>query len=65
MAVLLYGCETWYIIRAEEHRLWKFRKKGGKGNMWTQEGGSDRRGRELHNKELHNLSSANITIVIK
>jgi hypothetical protein len=63
--VVLYGCETWYLILGKEHRLRAsenivlrriFGPKREEDGSW----------RKLHNDELHNLySSPNIVRVIK
>jgi hypothetical protein len=65
LPVVLYGCETWYLILGEEHRLrvfedrvlrYKFGPKREEYGSW----------RQLHNDELHDLhSSPNIVRVIK
>jgi hypothetical protein len=42
------------------------RWRKGAENIWTEEGGSDRSWRKLHNEELHNLYSAlNIITMLK
>jgi hypothetical protein len=64
--VVLYGCETWFLILREEHKLRVFENRvlrrifGPKRDEVT--GGW----RKLHNEELHNLySSQNIIRMIK
>jgi hypothetical protein len=65
LPVVLYGCETWFLICGEEHILRVFENRvlrrifGPK----RQEDGS---WRKLHNDELHDLySSLNVVRVIK
>ena len=59
------GCETWSVTLLEEHRLWVFENKvlrrifGLKNHMVT--AGLIR----LHNKQLYDLYSPNIILVIK
>jgi hypothetical protein len=53
LPVVLYGCETWFLILREEHRLRMFEKRVLRrifesrrdevGGVW----------RKLHNEELH------------
>jgi hypothetical protein len=56
--VVLYGCETWFLILREEHRLRVFEIRllrrifGPKRDEVTGEW------RKLHNEELHDLSSS-------
>jgi hypothetical protein len=58
LAVVLYGCETWYLTLREEHSLRMFENRvlrrifGQKRDEVT--GGW----RKLHNEELHNLYSS-------
>jgi hypothetical protein len=63
---VLYGCEIWYLILREEHRLRVFENRvlrrifGPKREELT--GGW----RRLHNEKLHNLyTSRNITGMIR
>jgi hypothetical protein len=57
LPVVLYGCETWFLILREEHRLGVFENRvlkrifGLKRDEVTGEWG------ELHNEELHDLYS--------
>jgi hypothetical protein len=57
MPVVLYGCETWYLILREAHRLRVFENRvlrrifGPKRDEVTGEWW------KLHNEELHNLYS--------
>jgi hypothetical protein len=64
--VVLYGCETWFLIFREEHRLRVFENRvlrrifGPKRDEVTGEW------RKLNNKELHDLySSPSIIRIIK
>jgi hypothetical protein len=66
LAVVLHGCENWFLTLREEHRLRVFENRvlrrifGPKSNEVT--GGW----RKLHNEELHNLySSPSIIRMIK
>jgi hypothetical protein len=58
LPVVLYACETWYLILREEHRLRVFENRvlrrifGPKRDEMT--GGR----RKLHSEELHNLYSS-------
>jgi hypothetical protein len=66
LPVVLYGCETWFLILREEHRLRVFEDRvlkrifGSKGDKVT------RGWRKLHNEELRNLHSLpNVIRMIK
>jgi hypothetical protein len=58
LPVVLYGCETWYLMLREEHRLRVFENRvlrrifGSKRDEVTGEW------RKLHNEELHNMYSS-------
>jgi hypothetical protein len=55
LAVVLYGCETWFLTLSEEHRLMLFENRVLKrifGPKKEEVAGGWRR---LHNEELHNL----------
>jgi hypothetical protein len=63
--VVLYECETWYLILREEHTLRVFENRvlrrifGPKRDEVTGGWG------KLHNEELHNMYSPNIIRMIK
>jgi hypothetical protein len=66
LAVVLYGCETWYLTVREEHKLRVFGNRmmrsiyGPKGDRVM--GGW----RKLHTEKLHNLySSLSVIRIIK
>jgi hypothetical protein len=62
LAVVLYGCETWSLTLGEEHILRVFENSilrrilGPKRDEVTGEW------RKLHNEELHNLYSSQISL---
>jgi hypothetical protein len=62
LPVVLHGCETWYLMLREEHRLRVFENRiprrifGRKRDEVTGEW------RKLHNEELHNLYSSSVII---
>jgi hypothetical protein len=59
--VVLYGCETWYLILREEHRLGVCENRVLRVFRTEREEMAGR-WRQLYNKELHNLySSSNIS----
>jgi hypothetical protein len=64
LPVVLYGCETWYLVLREERRLKVFENRvlrrifGPKRDEVTGEW------RRLHNKELYALYSPNISRMI-
>jgi hypothetical protein len=65
LPVVLYGCEAWSVTLLEEHRLWVFENRvlrrifGLKNHVVTGEL------RRLQNKQLYDLYSPNIILVIK
>jgi len=65
LPVVLYGCETWYLILRNEHRLRVFENRvlwkifGPKRDETTGEWGSRR------NEKLYDLFSPNIIRLIK
>jgi len=65
LPIVLYGCETWSVTLLEEHRMWVFENRvlrrifGLKNHMVTAEL------RRLQNKQLYELYSSNIILVIK
>jgi len=65
LPVVLYGCETWSATLLEEHRLWVFKNRvlwrifGLKNHEVTAEL------RRMQNKQLYDLYSPNIILVIK
>jgi hypothetical protein len=64
--VVLYGCETWYLILREEHRLRVFENRVLRRICGPKRDDVTGDWRKLHNEELHNLySSPNIIRMIK
>jgi hypothetical protein len=62
LPVVVFVCETWFLILGEEHRLWGFENSVLFGPKREEDGSW----RKLHNGELHSLySSPNIVRVIK
>jgi len=65
LPLVLYGCETWSTTLLEEHRLWVFENRvlrrisGLKNHEVTAEL------RRMQNKQLYDLYSPNIILVIK
>jgi hypothetical protein len=64
LPVVLYGCETWFVILREEHR-----QRVSENRMLRRIFRSKRNEvtggwRKLHNKELHNLYSSPIIIIM-
>jgi hypothetical protein len=58
LLVVIYGCETWYLILREEHRLRVFENSVLRRifePMWDKVMGE---WRKLHSEELHNLYSS-------
>jgi hypothetical protein len=65
LAVVLYGCETWYLTLREEHRLRVFENRVLR-RIFGPKREEDGSWRKLHNDELHILYSLpNIVRVIK
>jgi hypothetical protein len=65
LPVVLYGCETWSLTLAEEHRLRVFENRVLR-RIFGPKREEDGSWRKLHNDELRDLySSPNIVRVIK
>jgi hypothetical protein len=65
LLVVLYGCQTWYLILGEEHRLRVFENRVLR-KIFGPKREEDGSWRKLHNDELHSLySSPNIVRMIK
>jgi hypothetical protein len=68
LPVVLYGCETWYLILREEHtsRLSVYENRMLSRIFGRRKDEVTRGSRKLHNEELHNLySSPSIIRMIK
>jgi hypothetical protein len=55
LTVVLYGCETWFLILREEHRLRVFENRVLRKIFGPKKDGVKGGWRKLHNEELHNL----------
>jgi hypothetical protein len=55
--VVLYGCETWYVILREKQRLRVFENRVLKKIFGSRRDEMTGGWRKLHNEELHNLYS--------
>jgi hypothetical protein len=65
LPVVMYGCETWFLILGEEQRLRVFENRVLR-KIFGPKREEDRSLRKLHNDELRNLYfSPNIVRVIK
>jgi hypothetical protein len=61
LPVVLYGCETWFLILKEEHRLRVFENRVLRKIFVPKRDEVTGGWRKLHNEKLHNLySSPNI-----
>jgi hypothetical protein len=58
LPVILYGCETWFLILREEHRPRIFENKVPRGTFGPKRDEMIGGWGKLHNKELHNLYSS-------
>jgi hypothetical protein len=66
LPVVLYGCETWFLILREEGRLRVFENRVLRRIFWPKRDEVTGEWRRLHNEELYALySSPNIICVIK
>jgi hypothetical protein len=57
LLVVLYGCETWFLILREEHRLRVFVNRVLRRILGPKRDEVIGGWRKLHNEELHNLHS--------
>jgi hypothetical protein len=53
--MVLYGCETWYLILRDDHRLRVFGNRVLRRIFGSKRDEVTRDWRKLHNEELHNL----------
>jgi hypothetical protein len=58
LPAILYGCETWYVILREEHRLRVFENRVLRGIFGPKRDEVTGEWRKLHSGELHNLHSS-------
>ena len=63
--MVLYGCETWYLILMEEHRLRVFENRVLRKVNGSERDEATRERRKVHNDERHDLHSSDITRVKK
>jgi hypothetical protein len=66
LSVVLYGCETWYLIVREEHKLRLFQNRVLRRIFGLKRNEAMEGLRKLHNEELRDLySSPSIIRIIK
>jgi hypothetical protein len=64
LAVILYGCKTWYLTLRKEYRLRVFENRVLRRIFGHKRGEVAGGWRRLHNEELHNLyASPNIRAI--
>jgi hypothetical protein len=62
LPVVLYGCETWSLTLREEHRLRVFENRVLRRIFVPKRDEMTGEWRKLHNEELHNLYSPQISL---